>query len=62
MLIEIVCFPQSTLGLSACADNNSNLTPGLPAYFSIFAMVFMCPNLFLELRDNGVLKNLHFCL
>ena len=41
MLIEIVCFPQSTLGLSACADSNSNLTPGLSGYFSIFALVFI---------------------
>ena len=47
MLIEIVCFPQVTLGLSACANSprsiyqNSNLTPGLSSHFSIFALVFI---------------------
>ena len=45
MLIEIVCFPQSTIGLSADSPRslyqNSNLTPGLSSHFSIFALVFI---------------------
>ena len=41
---------------------NSNMTPRLSGYISLFGLVFFASSLFWELRDNGVVKNLQICL
>ena len=38
----------------------SNMTPALSGHISIFGSFSLCSNLFWELRDNGVVKNLQF--
>ena len=40
--------------------NNSNMNPRLSGYISILGLVSLCPSLYWELWENGVVKNLQF--